>query len=137
LVITYEPAILQVYVDENIKPFEVVLTPEVTFSNYLFGYPQWHLSPGSISARMYTFLFYGFIFFPVGMLTALIRIRAKWNSQFYSWLIGAIIILPAMVLELLLINSRGLRLQNLLLSIAISAGVIVLSEHWVSRNLQN
>lgn len=137
LVITYEPAILRVYVDENIKPFEVALTPEVTFSNYLFGYPLWHLSPGSISARTYTFLYYGILFFPIGVLTALIRIKANWNNKINSWLIVAIIIIPPMVLELLLINSRGLRLQNLLLSIALSAGVIILSEYWVSRNLQN
>lgn len=125
LIISYDSGAFRIYVDGLAASYSVTLTPEVTFFHSLLGTMWWSLRLNSASVGIYTLLYYGFFIFPAGLLLALASNRDPRRGRLSSpWIWGGIL-LPCMALEIILAASRGLRLQNLLLSV-VSMGAAAL-----------
>jgi glycopeptide antibiotics resistance protein len=123
LVITYAGSVLQIYTDK------------------LQNSHSFNLS--KLTPKSYKILYYGLIFIPLGYLLALIATISKGRFIFYIFLLAGGILLPSLILEGILASGRGsnIRLENLLLSILITTGTMLIFKvrvpSWLKSNIVN
>lgn len=108
LVITYSGSVLQLYADELQNSHSLKLLELIPKSKEI--------------------LYYELIFMPLGFLLALIASMSKGRFIFYIFLLTGGILLPSLILEGILASGSGriIRLENLLLSILITAGTMLI-----------
>ena len=73
-------------------------------------------------------LYYGIVFVPMGFILALISTILRGRLMFYTLLICSGTALPALIIEGILVSGsgRGVRWENLLISMVIAAGTMLL-----------
>lgn len=108
IVITYSGGVLQLYTDElqNSHSFDL----------------------NELGPKSYKILYYELIFIPLGSLLALIATISKGRFIFYILLMYGGVLLPSLILEGILASGSGrsISLENLLLSILIMAGTMLI-----------
>lgn len=108
LVINYSGAVLQIYIDDlqNSHSFDL----------------------NKLGPKSYKILLYELIFIPLGCLLALILTISKGRFIFYILLLYSGVLLPSLILEGILASGSGrsISLENLLLSILITAGTMLI-----------
>jgi hypothetical protein len=128
LIITYDGFALKVYIDRFQRSYTFELMPKVTVFRYLRPVDQWHIRLNAPNIRVYKLLYYGLIFIPLGFLLALITIISRKGFVPYISLFCGGVFLPALILEgsLAGVSGRTMRLENVLLSVAIATSAIFL-----------
>lgn len=119
--ITYSGSVLQVYIDElqNSQSFDL----------------------SKLASKSYKILYYELIFIPLGSLLALIATFSKGRSIFSVFLIYGGILLPSLLLESILASGSGrsISLENLLLSVLITSGTMLIFKvqvpSWLKRDM--
>jgi VanZ family protein len=108
LIITYSGSVLQFYIDklQNSHSFDL----------------------SKMAPKSYKVLYYGLIFIPLGSFLALIATISKGRFIFYIFLMYGGILLPSLLLEGILASESGrsISLENLLLSILITSGTMLI-----------
>jgi glycopeptide antibiotics resistance protein len=108
IVITYSNSVLQIYIDElqNLHSFDL----------------------SEMAPKSYKILCYGLIFVPLGYLLALMSDISKGQSIFYFLIIYSVILLLPLLLAGILVSESGqsISLENLLLSVLITSGTIIM-----------
>jgi len=121
LVITYSGSVLQLYIDELQNSYSFALS--------------------ELGPKSYKILYYELIFIPLGSLLALIAIISKGRLIFYIFLMYGGVLLPSLLLEGILASGSGrsISLENLLLSILITAGTMLIFKvrvpSWVKSDM--
>lgn len=119
LVITYDGSVLRLYVDGMLNPHSLELAPGGISLSYLSHRNGFHLV-------LYKILYYAVIFIPFGILLLLTMM----GRQFYIQIMGISggILLPSFMLESILasVSGRDIRLDNMLISVMLTAVSMVL-----------
>lgn len=137
LVLTYNGAILHLYIDGLHRHASLELTPEIGLSRYLLPPEQYRTRLSASSTLFYKGIFYGLVFVPLGLMVAAIAAVVKGQRLFYGLLGMGGIFLPALGLEWLLSVSRAFKPEAVLLSCAIAVGTLLLAQPGLTTWLQS
>lgn len=137
LVITYGGSVLRIYMDRLQNSYSFALNPGVTFFSYLFPFLGCHLKTENL--RYINAIYYGIAFIPLGFILSLITTIGKKQSIFQLLWISSGLFLPACILEGILSRETGdsMRLGNILLSIAIEGGTLLIVKQKFASRLKN
>jgi hypothetical protein len=81
LVITYQPPVIRLYIDNVERVHSFDLTPQVTFFQYLLPVDGWRIRLNTPYSSIYTVLFYMITLVPLATLLAEIFTRLKRNER--------------------------------------------------------
>jgi glycopeptide antibiotics resistance protein len=136
LILTYDPPMLRLYVDDIKRSYHVSLSPGFGLYQFLFPINGWRVRLDAINvAGVCEMLFYGVVFIPVGLFVALMSIIVKGRLLYRSLLICGGIILPAVVLESMLGNGDTFRLANAAATVVIATCATLLFRVWAVNSL--
>ncbi|NEQ84690.1 MAG: VanZ family protein [Moorea sp. SIO2I5] len=132
LLISYNGSLLQLYIaqrDQSLNYYSFELNPEITIFRYLlFPLTNWTINIATANPLVYRLLYYGLMFIPLGFSLGLITrfLRGFW--LFDLFIIAVVILLPTWFLECILAQGSGrdMKVENLLISIGITLGTMLL-----------
>jgi hypothetical protein len=130
------PEMIVPHVFVDTKPHHLIITYELTPGVALFGSL---FRPTSSTLKGFNILYYGLLFIPLGSLLALLSTILRDRIIFQILLFCGGILLPPLLLEAILAISgeRTMKLENLLLSITIMVGTMLIVKTWTGARLKS
>ncbi len=131
VLITFAHNTLNFYIDKPQNKYTFIFEPAVTFPTY---YPMLlrnrFVSLKNFNLLKYQIIFYVLTLMPLGFLGGLLLSLLQIEKRLTGWWIGGIFLVPALVIEQLsvTISDRPVQVANLLLSIAILSGTILITK---------
>jgi len=141
LIISYDGSSMRFYVNKVDNLYSLSLTPEVTVFRYflvdLLHFDNWKINLKKFHIQIYKLLYYGIIFIPLGVFLAFIAQQSKGRFVFYLILGCGGILLPSVILEGILASGigQGMRVENLLLSMAMTTSTMLLVKSCLTSTL--
>jgi glycopeptide antibiotics resistance protein len=135
LLITYRQSFLRVYVDRPENVYFLELIPKITLFRYLFPFEEGVFRIGRRTLLLYTTLFYGVFFIPIGLLLALISTRIKGTLKFYLLLSFLAIVIPSLFLGIIMYRSY-VEIEDLAISTAIGFSTLLFAKKRLNYWLQ-
>jgi glycopeptide antibiotics resistance protein len=127
VVVTYQAPVMTLFADGTQRA-TLALTPEITLFRYLWLIKRWTQYPTAWSLALYEELYYLGCWLPFGVLLGILLTRLKGKLSLYTgWILGGMA-LPAVLLEVLLRSGETVRLERMLLSVAMIGIVAIVTK---------
>ncbi|NEO97151.1 MAG: VanZ family protein [Symploca sp. SIO2E9] len=137
LIVTYDSHEFRLYIDRIQNLYSIEINPAVAIFGYLSLPVKGRFKINTDSQTItviYNSLYYALIFIPLGSIMGIIVTILKGKSRFYILFISSGIIFPSLIIEMILATGsvRDMRLENILLSTAITAIAMLLFKLWTA-----